>query len=244
MGLPEDRVPACGYGEHPSHDRGTPPAGSAALERAARIFRAAGDVARLRLLDELRDGERCVTELADVVGAGLSTVSQQLRILRSEDLVVTRREGKHIYYSLSDQHIIGLLDNVLEHACEPESRPDWRRPMSQCDIHGNHEHKHGAGCGHTGIQHDGHTDYLHDGHLHHVHGDHVDEHRLEVGGANPGDCTPNHNCGAHEQGHRHGPGCGHEAVPHGDHTDYLVEGHLHHPHGDHCDDHGRITVAA
>ena len=40
--------------------------------------------------------------------------------------------------------------------------------------------------------------------------------------------------------HEHGPGCGHEAVPHGDHTDYLVGGHLHHPHGDHCDDHGPL----
>ena len=47
---------------------------------------------------------------------------------------------------------------------------------------------------------------------------------------------------AHEAGHTHGPGCGHEAVPHGDHIDYLVAGHLHHPHGDHCDDHGPITV--
>ncbi|MDO4795919.1 MAG: hypothetical protein Q4A28_08295 [Brachymonas sp.] len=40
--------------------------------------------------------------------------------------------------------------------------------------------------------------------------------------------------------HQHGPGCGHETVPHGDHIDYLVDGHLHHPHGDHCDDHGPI----
>ena len=39
--------------------------------------------------------------------------------------------------------------------------------------------------------------------------------------------------------HLHGPGCGHEAVPHEDHVDYLVEGHLHHPHEDHCDDHGQ-----
>jgi hypothetical protein len=43
--------------------------------------------------------------------------------------------------------------------------------------------------------------------------------------------------------HDHGAGCGHEAVPHGDHTDYLVDGHLHHPHGDHCDDHGPVAVA-
>jgi hypothetical protein len=40
----------------------------------------------------------------------------------------------------------------------------------------------------------------------------------------------------------HGPNCGHPAIPHGDHTDYLVNGHLHHPHGNHCDDHGPVKV--
>jgi hypothetical protein len=108
--------------------------------------------------------------------------------------------------------------------------------------HEGHTHKHGAGCGHTAVKHNGHVDYLHDGHLHHVNGAGVEEHKLEVTGANPAACTPDHQCGEHEPGHRHGPGCGHEAVPHGDHTDYLVAGHLHHPHGDHCDAHGPVQT--
>jgi hypothetical protein len=112
------------------------------------------------------------------------------------------------------------------------------------DTHRDHTHRHGPDCGHTAVMHDGHTDYLHDGHLHHPHGDHVDEHRLDVNGTNPEECTPDHRCGGHDREHRHGPGCGHEAVPHGDHTDYLVDGHLHHPHGNHCDDHGRLQRAA
>ncbi|MEM7409316.1 MAG: hypothetical protein AAF430_03660 [Myxococcota bacterium] len=109
-------------------------------------------------------------------------------------------------------------------------------------IHDAHDHRHEAGCGHTAIQHDGHVDYLHDGHLHHPHEDHVDEHSLAVGDANPDTCTPSHACSGHDAGHQHGPGCGHEAVPHGDHHDYLVGGHLHHPHGGHCDDHGAVQV--
>jgi hypothetical protein len=109
--------------------------------------------------------------------------------------------------------------------------------------HTNHNHTHGPGCGHTGVKHDGHTDYLHDGHLHHTEADgSVTEHALPVTGANPAACTPQHACSGHAAGHAHGPGCGHEAVPHGDHTDYLVDGHLHHPHGDHCDDHGPVNV--
>lgn len=53
--------------------------------------------------------------------------------------------------------------------------------------------------------------------------------------------SPRH--GAQQLRREHGPGCGHEAVPHGDHVDYLVDGHLHHPHGDHCDDHGPLEKA-
>jgi hypothetical protein len=109
--------------------------------------------------------------------------------------------------------------------------------------HEGHSHQHGPGCGHTGIKHDGHVDYLHDGCLHHADGAGVEEHQLPVGGTNPAACTPDHDCGGHAKAHTHGPGCGHEAVPHGDHVDYLVEGHLHHPHGTHCDDHGKVHKA-
>jgi ArsR family transcriptional regulator, lead/cadmium/zinc/bismuth-responsive transcriptional repressor len=110
--------PDCVLAEHPG-ERGAPAASRAALERAAGIFRAAGDVSRLRLLELLLEGECCVTEMAETVGAGLSTVSQQLRVLRAEDLVTTRREGKHVYYSLSDHHVVDLLRSVLAHAEEP-----------------------------------------------------------------------------------------------------------------------------
>jgi hypothetical protein len=108
--------------------------------------------------------------------------------------------------------------------------------------HSNHSHQHGAGCGHTAVHHEGHVDYLHDGHLHHMAKGGVEEHQLAVNAANPATCTPQHSCGKHDKKHKHGPGCGHEAVPHGDHVDYLVEGHLHHPHGDHCDDHGKVQL--
>jgi hypothetical protein len=116
-----------------------------------------------------------------------------------------------------------------------------QKSMTTCTEkhHPNHTHQHGSACGHTAVRHDGHVDYVHDGHLHHMHGDHVDEHVLAVSAANPVQCTSGTKC----SGHTHGPSCGHEAVPHGDHVDYLVEGHLHHPHGDHCDDHGPVQLA-
>lgn len=106
--------------------------------------------------------------------------------------------------------------------------------------HEQHTHTHGPGCGHQAIRHGDHVDYLHEGHLHRSHEGHTDECRLEHAAAG---CTPGHECKEHAADHRHGPGCGHEAVPHLDHIDYLVEGHLHHAHEGHCDDHGKVELA-
>jgi hypothetical protein len=111
--------------------------------------------------------------------------------------------------------------------------------MTEHSTHDAHSHAHGPDCGHTAVAHGDHTDYLHDGHLHHPHDDHVDEHVVDAEAA---DCTPDHDCSAHGEGHEHSASCEHDAVPHGDHTDYLVDGHLHHAHGDHCDAHGELQL--
>lgn len=107
-------------------------------------------------------------------------------------------------------------------------------------VHNDHDHKHGKDCGHTAIKHDGHVDYVHDGHLHHPHDGHIDEHKIDVSEKNPDACKPIKE--GHAGKHKHGPDCGHETIPHGDHVDYLVDGKLHHPHDGHCDDHGPVDV--
>ena len=90
--------------------------------------------------------------------------------------------------------------------------------------------------GHFAVRRLDHIDNLQDGNLQHMHQDHVDEHVLEVSGKNPDHCTPNHQCNGHDADLIHGSGCGHETLPHGNHIDYLVNGHLHHVHNGHCDD--------
>ncbi len=117
------------------------------------------------------------------------------------------------------------------------------KPSAIHHTHARHRHVHGVGCGHPVIRHQNHLDYIHEGHLHSPHGGHFDEHVLEVSSTNPNVCTPEHRCAGHDKSHRHRVGCGHEAVPHGDHVDYLVEGHLHHSHGNHCDDHGKVVFS-
>jgi hypothetical protein len=101
------------------------------------------------------------------------------------------------------------------------------------------DHRHGPNCGHVAVRHRDHVDYLQDGRLVHHSGEQAEEHVIEVNAENPVRCTNE----VHKDAHRHGPGCGHEAVPHGDHVDYLVNGRLHHPHGSHCDDHGPLKTA-
>lgn len=88
------------------------------IERAAALFRALGDSARLSLLSRLAHGEYCVTELAQATGEGLSTISQRLRTLRSERLLRRRRVGKHVYYTLADEHVAMLIESALAHASE------------------------------------------------------------------------------------------------------------------------------
>lgn len=102
------------------------------------------------------------------------------------------------------------------------------------------QHRHGPGCGHLAVEHHGHTDYLESGHLRHVEGNRLSEHVIEVDQEHPDRCT--HGAEGDVKGHVHGPNCGHQAVPHGDHIDYLVNGHLHHPHDGHCDDHGALKT--
>ena len=90
------------------------------FERASAIFRAAGDPERLKILEALARTETCVSELAAIANAAMSTVSQRLRLLRSEGLVAKRREGRHIYYRLADDHIAAMVTTALENARRPE----------------------------------------------------------------------------------------------------------------------------
>lgn len=81
----------------------------------ADIFKALGDGTRIKLLHALAQEEMCVCDLAEVIGMSQSLVSHQLRVLRNLRLVKYRREGKMVYYSLDDEHIVALFSQGLEH---------------------------------------------------------------------------------------------------------------------------------
>ena len=86
------------------------------------FFKVLGDSTRLRILHALLAGELCVGDLSDALGMGLSAVSHQLAVLKSGRLVRHRRDGKLIYYSLSDHHVISLLKSIRVHVAEGRGR--------------------------------------------------------------------------------------------------------------------------
>ena len=88
----------------------------------AETFKVLGDPTRVRILDALARSEVPVCDLADTLGLTQSAVSHQLRLLRSMRLVRSRRDGRHIYYAVDDDHIVGLFNQGLEHV-EERLRP-------------------------------------------------------------------------------------------------------------------------
>jgi DNA-binding transcriptional ArsR family regulator len=88
------------------------------VEAVADVFKLLGDPTRVRIVDALSHGERCVCDLAALVGISESALSHQLRLLRAARLVRVRRTGRLAYYTLDDHHVIGLLHDTRKHVEE------------------------------------------------------------------------------------------------------------------------------
>ncbi len=81
----------------------------------AELFKVFGDSTRIRILFVLFEAEVCVCDLAEVLNMTQSAISHQLRILRQNKLVKTRREGKTVFYSLADDHVRTIIAQGCEH---------------------------------------------------------------------------------------------------------------------------------
>ncbi|GAW92541.1 ArsR/SmtB family transcription factor [Calderihabitans maritimus] len=81
----------------------------------AETFKVLGDRTRINILQALMQKELCVCDLSAVLEMSPSAVSHQLRVLRNARLVKYRKEGKNVYYSIDDQHVAVLFEQVLEH---------------------------------------------------------------------------------------------------------------------------------
>ena len=84
----------------------------------AELFRAFSDSSRVRILSVIVDQEMNVSQLAELVGVTESAVSHHLRSLRQMQLVKFRRDGKEVFYSVDDPHIIALFQQGVRHVQE------------------------------------------------------------------------------------------------------------------------------
>ena len=84
----------------------------------AELFKVFGDSTRIKILYAMFDTELCVNYFARLLSLSESSVSHQLRILKSSKLVKLRREGKSVFYSLDDEHVRSILSMGMEHVEE------------------------------------------------------------------------------------------------------------------------------
>ncbi len=84
----------------------------------ADFFKVFADSSRLKVLWALHHGEVCVTHLAEQLNMNTPAISHQLKILRQNHLVRTRRDGKKVYYRLADDHVQRILELGSEHMSE------------------------------------------------------------------------------------------------------------------------------
>ena len=88
------------------------------FEELAGLYKIFGDASRVKILCALTQSEMCVSEISAFLSISQSAVSHQLRILKTSNLVKTRRDGKNIIYSLTDEHIKTIIDCGMEHIAE------------------------------------------------------------------------------------------------------------------------------
>ena len=88
----------------------------------AELFKVFGDSTRIRILFVLFEAEVCVCDLAQALNMTQSAISHQLKILKQNKLVKSRREGKSIFYSLADDHVRTIISMGREHIAEDSGK--------------------------------------------------------------------------------------------------------------------------
>ncbi|MBQ2762649.1 MAG: winged helix-turn-helix transcriptional regulator [Candidatus Methanomethylophilaceae archaeon] len=87
-------------------------------DELAEFFKTIGDPVRLKILFMLKDGELCVHDISNRLDMSMSAVSHQLRLLKDRKFVTSRKDGKHVFYSLMDSHIHGIIEMSYSHMVE------------------------------------------------------------------------------------------------------------------------------
>ncbi len=88
------------------------------ISKLSEFFKVFSDETRLKILDTLISGDKCVREIAEAIDMSASSVSHQLKTLRNLNLVKTVKNGQNVTYKISDEHIKIILEYGIEHIKE------------------------------------------------------------------------------------------------------------------------------
>lgn len=86
------------------------------LKKAGEMFKLLGNPTRLKILLAIKEGEKCVHEITEKINSEMSNISHHLRRMKDQNLVEVRREGRHKYYKIKDEHILKMLQEGMTHA--------------------------------------------------------------------------------------------------------------------------------
>ena len=89
--------------------------------QACKLMKVLANADRLMILCQLSQGEKRVGELEEILGIVQPTLSQQLTVLRDEELVTTRRDGKNIYYQIASPQALAVMNVLFEQFCGPQT---------------------------------------------------------------------------------------------------------------------------
>jgi ArsR family transcriptional regulator, lead/cadmium/zinc/bismuth-responsive transcriptional repressor len=98
--------------------KNSPPLDEHTAAHVAELFRAFSDTSRVRILHAILEKEMNISALAELVGVSESAVSHHMRGLRQLHIVRARRDGKEVYYSIIDPHIVALFQQGIRHIQE------------------------------------------------------------------------------------------------------------------------------
>lgn len=90
----------------------------ASADKACNLMKVLSNRDRLMLVCQISLGEKCVKELEEILEIHQPTLSQQLTVLRNEGLVITRKEGKNIYYSLASEVAMSVIGLLHDYYCK------------------------------------------------------------------------------------------------------------------------------
>ena len=85
------------------------------VDQVVAFYKVLGDKTRLRILYALKEQEMCAGDIAVLLDMTKSAVSHQLAVMRNMHQIKSRREGKNVFYSLDDEHIVDILEEALVH---------------------------------------------------------------------------------------------------------------------------------